>query len=58
MPDAPRRRPRWQLLERDRVWDFLIEKPTRDELLSADHGYILYLEDVTVSSMASRPSMR
>ena len=49
MPDAPRRRPRWQMLERDRVWDFLIEKPTRDELLSADHGYILYLEDVTVS---------
>ena len=55
MPDAPSDRPpprpraRWQILERDRVWDFLIEKPTRDELLGADHGFILYLEDVTVS---------
>ena len=47
---APARtRPRLQLLERDRVWDFLIERPTRSELLDAEHGYILYLEDITVS---------
>ena len=37
------------LLERDFVFDFLIEKPTRDSLLNTTHGNILYLEDVSVS---------
>jgi urea transport system ATP-binding protein len=35
--------------ERDRVFDFLIEKPTRDSLVDTKHGNILYLEDITVS---------
>ena len=40
---------RAQLLERERVWDFLIERPSRAELVDTDHGYILYVEDLTVS---------
>lgn len=37
------------LLERDVVFDFLIEKPTRDSLVNTTHGNILYLEDISVS---------
>jgi urea transport system ATP-binding protein len=37
------------LMERDRVFEFLIEKPTRDSLVDISHGNILYLEDITVS---------
>ena len=36
-------------MERDRVFEFLIEKPTRDSLVDISHGNILYLEDITVS---------
>jgi len=36
-------------LPRDRVFDFLVEKPTRASLVDAKHGNILYLEDITVS---------
>ena len=36
-------------IERDRVFDFLVEKPTRDSLVDTKHGNILYLEDITVS---------
>ena len=46
MPD---RRPRRPLVERDRVFEFLIEKPTRKELVDTARGQILYLEDLTVS---------
>lgn len=46
MPDRRRRRP---LVERDRVFEFLIEKPTRKELVDTARGQILYLEDLTVS---------
>lgn len=42
----PNRRP---LLERDVIFDFLIEKPTRDSLVNTTHGNILYLEDISVS---------
>ena len=55
-PDAPgapdagaREYRRAQFLERERVWDFLIERPTRAELVDTDHGYILYIEELTVS---------
>jgi len=37
------------LMERDRVFEFLIEKPTRDSVVDISHGNILYLEDITVS---------
>ncbi len=37
------------LLERDVVFDFLIEKPSRDSLVNTSHGNILYLEDISVS---------
>ncbi len=37
------------LLERDVVFDFLVEKPTRDSLVKTTHGNILYLEDISVS---------
>ena len=37
------------LITRDRVFDFLIEKPTRADLVDTDHGHILYLEDISVS---------
>lgn len=37
------------MLERDFVFDFLIEKPTRDSLVNTTHGNILYLEDISVS---------
>lgn len=40
---------RAQFLERERVWDFLIERPSRAELVDTDHGYILYIEELTVS---------
>ncbi len=46
MPDRRARRP---LVERDRVFEFLIEKPTRKELVDTARGQILYLEDLTVS---------
>ena len=46
MPD---RRPARPLIERDRVFEFLIEKPTREELVDTARGLILYLEDLTVS---------
>ena len=36
-------------IKRDRVFDFLIEKPTRASLVDVKHGNILYLEDITVS---------
>ncbi len=36
-------------MERDRVFEFLIEKPTRKELVDTARGQILYLEDLTVS---------
>ena len=60
MPDAADQAPasgasasqearRAQFLERERVWDFLIERPSRAELVDTDHGYILYIEDLTVS---------
>lgn len=35
--------------DRTRVAEFLIEKPTRDELINTETGVILYLEDITVS---------
>ncbi len=37
------------LLERDRVFDFMIEAPTRASLVDLTHGPILYLEQITVS---------
>ena len=59
MPDAADKPPaeagatpearRAQFLERERVWDFLIERPSRAELVDTDHGYILYIEELTVS---------
>ena len=39
--------PGW--LRRDRVYDFMVPKPSRDELVDTNHGYILYMEDVSVS---------
>ena len=47
--DAAREYRRAQFLERERVWDFLIERPSRAELVDTEHGYILYVEDLTVS---------
>ena len=46
MPDRGLKRP---LVERDRVFEFLIEKPTRKDLVDTARGQILYLEDLTVS---------
>ena len=43
------RRQRRPLIERDRVFEFLIEKPTREELVDTARGQILYLENLTVS---------
>ncbi len=43
------KRARRGLIERDRVFEFLIEKPTRDSLVDTGHGNILYLEDITVT---------
>ena len=37
------------LIDRDRVFEFLIEKPTREEIIDTAHGQILYLEDLTLS---------
>ncbi len=37
------------LINRDRVFEFLIEPPTREELVNTAGGVILYLEDITVS---------
>lgn len=46
MADQRARRP---LVDRDRVFDFLIEAPTREEIINTDTGVILYLDDITVS---------
>ena len=40
---------RYPLLDRERVFDFLIEQPTRQELVDTATGIILYLEDISVS---------
>ena len=37
------------VFDRTRVAEFLIPKPTRDELINTTTGVILYLEDITVS---------
>ena len=47
MTEDARRLPGW--LDRDRVFDWLIEKPTRDEIVDTAKGVILYLENLTVS---------
>lgn len=39
--------PKW--LRRDRVYDFMIPKPTIDDLVDARTGIILYIEDLSVS---------
>ncbi len=36
-------------IRQDRVFNFLTNKPTRDSLVDATHGNILYLEDITVT---------
>ena len=36
-------------LVRNRVFDFVIEKPSRESLVDTAHGLILYLENITVS---------
>lgn len=35
-------------IDRSRVADFMLPRPSRDELLNTDTGVILYLEDITV----------
>ena len=37
------------LIDRTRVSQFLIEQPSRDELLNTETGILLYLEDISVS---------
>ena len=46
MADPPRRHG-W--LDRERVFDWVLEKPTRDQLVDTQHGLIVYLENITVS---------
>ena len=36
-------------MQRDRVFDFLLEMPTRNSIVDTNHGNILYLEDISVS---------
>jgi urea transport system ATP-binding protein len=40
---------RYPMIDRDRVFDFLIEPPTREEIINTATGVILYLENITVS---------
>ena len=41
--------PPFGLMDRDRVFDFLVEYPTRESIADTKHGNILYLEDISVS---------
>lgn len=49
MADGQRHGEKRPLIDRGRVFEFLIEPPTRDEIVNTDTGMILYLEDITVS---------
>lgn len=42
-------RPPFGLMERDRVFEFLVEYPSRESIADTKHGNILYLEDISVS---------
>ena len=46
---TPPGRVRSEWLQHNSISDFLIAKPTRAELVDPDHGYILYMEDISVS---------
>ena len=41
--------PPFGLMDRDHVFDFLVEYPTRESIADTKHGNILYLEDISVS---------